>query len=68
TNYFGDIVLFAGLATVAHQIQLLIIPIAMALFFMAILIPLKENYLKDKYGNEYKRYAANTKMLIPFIF
>jgi protein-S-isoprenylcysteine O-methyltransferase Ste14 len=29
---------------------------------------LKENYLKDKYGNEYICYAANTKMLIPFIF
>ena len=68
TNYFGDIVLFAGLATVAHQIHLLIIPIAMALFFIIILIPLKENYLKDKYGNEYICYAANTKMLIPFIF
>ena len=40
----------------------------MALFFISILIPLKENYLKDKYGNEYKRYAANTKRFIPFIF
>ena len=68
TNYFGDIVLFAGLATVAHQIQLLIIPFAMASFFIIIIIPLKENYLKDKYGNEYICYAANTKMLIPFIF
>jgi protein-S-isoprenylcysteine O-methyltransferase Ste14 len=57
TNYFGDIVLFAGLATVAHQIH-----------FIIIIIPLKENYLKDKYGNEYICYAANTKMLIPFIF
>ncbi|NNK85005.1 MAG: DUF1295 domain-containing protein, partial [Desulfobacterales bacterium] len=68
TNYFGDIVLFAGLATVAHQIQLLIIPFAMASFFIIIIIPLKENYLKDKYGNEYICYATNTKMLIPFIF
>ena len=67
-NYFGDIVLFAGLATVAHQIQLLIIPMAMAFFFIIPLIPLKENYLKNKYGNEYICYASNTKMLIPFIF
>lgn len=37
TNYFGDIVLFAGLATVAHQIQLLIIPFAMASFFIPVL-------------------------------
>jgi protein-S-isoprenylcysteine O-methyltransferase Ste14 len=68
TNYFGDIVLFSGLATVAHQIELLIVPAAMASFFIMIIIPLKEYYLKDKYGNEYKRYAANTKRLIPFIF
>jgi protein-S-isoprenylcysteine O-methyltransferase Ste14 len=67
-NYFGDIVLFSGMAMVAHQIQLLIIPISMALVFVVILIPLKENYLKDKYGNEYICYASNTKMLIPFIF
>ena len=68
TNYFGDIVLFSGLATVAHQIQLFIIPFAMASFFIIVIIPLKENYLRDKYGNEYIRYAANTKMLIPYIF
>ena len=67
-NYFGDIVLFGGLAIVAHQIQLLIIPISMAFVFVVILIPLKESYLKDKYGNEYISYAANTKMLIPLIF
>lgn len=68
TNYFGDIVLFAGLATVAHQIQLLVIPFAMASFFIIIIIPLKESYLKNKYGKEYISYAANTKRLIPFIF
>jgi protein-S-isoprenylcysteine O-methyltransferase Ste14 len=67
-NYFGDIVLFGGLAIVAHQIQLLIIPISMAIVFVVILIPLKESYLKHKYGNEYISYAANTKMLIPLIF
>jgi len=40
----------------------------MAFVFVVILIPLKESYLKDKYGNEYISYAANTKMLIPLIF
>lgn len=67
-NYFGDIVLFGGLAMVAHQIQLFIIPISMAFVFLVFIIPLKERYLKDKYGNEYISYAANSKMLIPFIF
>jgi len=67
-NYFGDIVLFGGFALVAHQIQLLIIPISMAFIFVVILIPLKESYLKDKYGNEYLSYATNTKMLVPLLF
>ena len=67
-NYFGDIVLFTGMAMVAHQFQLLIIPVSMAFIFVAILIPLKENYFKEKYGNEYISYAASTKKLIPLIF
>ena len=68
TNYFGDIVLFTGMAMVAHQIELLIIPGSMAFIFVVILIPLKENYLREKYGNEYMNYAASTKKIIPLIF
>ena len=67
-NYFGDIVIFTGMAMVAHQIQLLIIPVSMAFIFVVILIPLKENYLREKYGNEYMNYAASTKKIIPLIF
>jgi protein-S-isoprenylcysteine O-methyltransferase Ste14 len=44
-----------------------LIPISMAFTFIIVLIPLKENYLKDKYGKEYINYANKTKMLIPFI-
>ena len=67
-NYFGDIVLFTGMAMIAHQFQLLFIPISMAFIFIVILIPLKENYLREKYGDEFVSYASNTKKLIPLIF
>jgi len=67
-NYFGDIVLFIGLAFIAHQVQLLIIPASMGFIFILILIPLKENYLKQKYGEEFVKYAAKTKKLIPLIY
>lgn len=30
--------------------------------------PLKENYLKEKYGQEFDAYAANTKKLVPLIY
>jgi protein-S-isoprenylcysteine O-methyltransferase Ste14 len=67
-NYFGDIVLFTGLAAIAHQVELLIIPASMGLIFILILIPLKENYLKQKYGEAFVKYAAKTKKLIPLIY
>jgi len=67
-NYFGDIVLFTGLAAIAHQAELLIVPASMGLIFILILIPLKNNYLKQKYGEEFAKYAAKTKKLIPLIY
>jgi protein-S-isoprenylcysteine O-methyltransferase Ste14 len=67
-NYLGDIILFVGLAMVANSIKLLIIPGSMALIFVMILIPLKENYLKEKYGDEFRDYKSKTKKLIPFIY
>ena len=67
-NYFGDIVLFTGLAAIAHQVELLIIPASMGLIFILILIPLKENHLKQKYGKAFEEYAAHTKKLIPLIY
>ena len=67
-NYLGDIILFTGLAMVAHSIKLLIVPGSMALIFVCILIPLKEKYLSEKYGDEYNDYESKTKKLIPFIY
>mgnify|MGYP001245360690 CR=1 FL=1 len=64
-NYSGDIVLFSGLALVAHQFGLLLIPASMAFFFLLVLAPLKERYLGRKYGQAYTDYALRTKMLIP---
>lgn len=67
-NYLGDIILFAGLAMVANSLKLCFIPGSMALIFIMILIPLKEEYLKEKYGDEFRNYQSNTKKLIPFIY
>jgi len=67
-NYLGDIMLFTGLAAVAHRAVLLVIPVSMALIFILILIPLKENYLKNKYGTEFSEYVNKTKKLIPMVY
>ncbi len=66
-NYLGDILLFSGIALVAHQLILLLIPWIMALLFLLVLAPLKERYLRAKYGEEFESYAARSKMLIPYV-
>jgi len=67
-NYLGDIILFTGMAMVANQFVLLVVPGLMAFIFITILIPLKENYLKIKYGKQFANYASKTKKLIPMIY
>ncbi len=67
-NYFGDIVLFTGLALIAHSISLLIIPLTMALNFVFFIIPGLDKYLAKKYGEEFKEYAQRTKKFIPLVY
>ena len=67
-NYFGDIILFAGLAMVAHSMSLLVISLIMALNFVFNIIPSLDRYLAKKYKDEFVDYARKTKKLIPFIY
>jgi protein-S-isoprenylcysteine O-methyltransferase Ste14 len=67
-NYFGDTILFIGLALITQSFSLLIIPLIMALNFVFYLIPSLDKYLAKKYGNEFKKYAATTKKFIPGIY
>ena len=67
-NYFGDIVLFAGLAIITHSLSMFIIPLIMALNFVFNIIPLLDKYLEKKYGGEFRDYRKKTKKLIPLIY
>jgi steroid 5-alpha reductase family enzyme len=67
-NYFGDVVLFAGLALLTGRLSLLVIPVAMAINFLAFIIPRKEAYMAKKYGADFTDYAARTRKLIPFVY
>jgi len=67
-NYFGDVVLFAGLVMVTHQIALVFIPLLMAANFILFLIPSMDCYLGKKYGQEFVEYAGRTKRFIPLIY
>ena len=67
-NYFGDIVLFTGLAMVTHSLSMLVIPLIMALNFIFNIIPSLDKYLEKKYKDEFRDYARKTKKLIPMIY
>jgi len=67
-NYFGDIVLFTGLAMITHSLSMLVIPLIMALNFVFNIIPALDRYLEKKYKNEFKDYSKRTKKLIPLIY
>ena len=67
-NYFGDIVLFSGLALITQSFSLFIIPLIMALNFVFFIIPKLDKYLEKKYGEEFKEYALQTKKFIPMVY
>lgn len=67
-NYFGDILWVIAYALMTRNWFSITIPIFLFCFFAFYNSPKLDNYLKNKYGNEYDEYAKRTKMLIPYIF
>jgi steroid 5-alpha reductase family enzyme len=67
-NYFGDIVLFTGLAMITHRLSMLVIPLIMELNFVLYIIPSLDRYLEKKYKHEFIDYSKKTKKLIPMIY
>lgn len=66
-NYFGDLVLFVGLALLSH-INLLIIPFLMFVNFAFNIIPSLDRYLEKKYSDQFVTYAKETKKLIAWVY
>ena len=67
-NYFGDVLLFSGLALITRVLFVFVIPLFMALNFIVILIPALDAYLARKYQAEFETYASKTKKFIPFVY
>ena len=67
-NYFGDIVLFTGLAMVTHRLSVFVVPLIMTVNFVFFIIPALDKYLEKKYTDEFREYASKTKKLIPLIY
>jgi steroid 5-alpha reductase family enzyme len=67
-NYFGDIVLFTGLAMVTHSLSMMVIPLIMAVNFVFNIIPSLDRYLEKKYKDEFRDYSKKTKKFIPLLY
>ena len=67
-NYFGDVVLFTGWSLLTATFWTLGLPLLMLLMFMFIHIPPLDEYLAERYGEEFAVYRAKTKRLIPLVW
>ncbi len=67
-NYFGDIVLFTGLAMVTYRLSMLVIPLIMAVNFVVIISTSLDGYLEKKYKDEFRDYSKKTKKFIPLVY
>lgn len=67
-NYFGDLLLFTGIAILTTELWAGFVPLGMALNFVFIIIPAHDVYLASRYGIEFEEYAKRAKRLIPFIY
>jgi len=67
-NYFGDTVLFTGWALLTHSWIALGVPVFMASSFVFFHIPALDDYLEERYGDEFKTYAARTAKFIPYVY
>lgn len=67
-NYFGDVVLFTGWCLLTASFWTLGLPLLMLLMFIFIHIPPLDQYLAERYGEEFEAYRTKTKRLIPFVW
>jgi steroid 5-alpha reductase family enzyme len=67
-NYFGDELLFFGLALVAGSPWALIIPAIMLCGFVFVNIPMLDKHLARHYGGDFQAYASRTARFVPFVY
>lgn len=67
-NFFGDVVLFTGWALLTYNFWTFGLPLMMVLMFIFFHIPTLDDYLRERYGEEFIAYEKKTKRLIPFIY
>jgi steroid 5-alpha reductase family enzyme len=67
-NYFGDVVWSTGMALISGSLWLFLVPCYMCCGFLFLHIPRLDRHLKERYGQQYDRYAEKTYRFIPFLY
>jgi protein-S-isoprenylcysteine O-methyltransferase Ste14 len=67
-NYFGDSILYVGLALITLELVCLLVSIGIIVNFIALQIPMLDRHLSKRYGAEFHEYAKKTPKLIPFVY
>jgi protein-S-isoprenylcysteine O-methyltransferase Ste14 len=67
-NYFGDSILYVGLAVLTLEYVCLFVSTGIVLNFLFYQIPLLDKHLRGKYSEEFDEYSKRTKRFIPFVY
>ncbi len=67
-NYFGDSVMYIGMALITREWMCLYVAIGIGVNFIILQIPMLDRHLKNRYGAAFDEYAKQTKKFIPFVY
>lgn len=67
-NYFGDSILYIGLAMITLEYVCLFVALGIILNFIFLQIPMLDKHLSNKYSIEFEEYDKQTKRFIPFVY
>lgn len=67
-NYFGDSIMYIGLAMITLEYVCLFVSIIIILNLVFLQIPMLDKHLSKKYPDEFGDYVKQTKKFIPFVY
>ncbi|MCA9524557.1 MAG: DUF1295 domain-containing protein [Myxococcales bacterium] len=67
-NYFGDTLMFSGWCLLTSVFWTLAVAAMMTAMFIFMHIPGLDSYLAERYGEEFRAYAARTKKFVPWVY
>ena len=67
-NYFGDFLIYVAFALLGNSVWGWSAPVLNFLQYRFDAIPKNEAWARERYGEQWDRYAARVKMFVPFIY